>query len=50
MVMYSDPAAYFAPLQQQYDFVKQRPSPAFLENMDQAKRYFAQYGLDLDHH
>jgi hypothetical protein len=50
MVMYSDPAAYFAPLQQQYDFVKQRPSPTFLENIGQAKRYFTQHGLDLNPH
>ena len=47
MVLYSDPVAYFAPLQQQYDFVKQQPTPTFLKHVTQAKRYFTQYGLDF---
>lgn len=47
MLLYSDPAAYFAPLQQLYDFVRQQPSTTFLEHCTQAKRYFAEQGLDL---
>ena len=47
MVLYTDPVAYFAPLQRQYDFVKQQPSATFLENVVQAKQYFAEHGLDL---
>jgi hypothetical protein len=48
MVLYTDPIAYFAPLQQQYDFVKQQPTPAFLAQVTQAQRFLAQYGLDLE--
>ena len=47
MVLYTDPAAYFAPLQQQYDFVTQQPTSTFLEHMMEAKHYLAQCGLDL---
>jgi hypothetical protein len=47
MLLYSDHAAYFAPLQQLYDFVCQQPSTTFLEHCTQAKRYFAEQGLDL---
>jgi methylamine--corrinoid protein Co-methyltransferase len=37
MVLYTNPIEYFAPLQQQYDFIKQKPSKTFLENYDRAK-------------
>jgi methylamine--corrinoid protein Co-methyltransferase len=47
MVLYTNPTKYFAPLQQQYDFVKQHPSQAFLENVTLAKRCLSQYGLEF---
>lgn len=47
MVLYTNPIEYFAPLQQQYDFIKQKPSKTFLENYDRAKQYFTQHALEL---
>jgi hypothetical protein len=47
MILYTDPIAYFAPLQQQYDFITQQPTDAFIKQETQATQYFVEHGLDL---
>jgi len=45
MLIYQNPRAFYEPLQECYDFVKQRTSKSFRENRWKARKYLMDLGL-----
>jgi hypothetical protein len=48
MLIYSDPRAFIKPIEECYDFVKQRAREPYLENRRKARKYLSDLGVPFD--